>query len=514
MVARDIRELLLAPRLEPARAAELLSPFRLTDFEKADASIQAAAGEPGERLLFAEILEDFLNCVALAANPDQAVTYFERFTSSVSSKAHLFTYLRNSKQALEILARCLGGSVYMAEILIRDPHLFYWVTDTEILHGSRPLAEIQRELAQTLKMLKHESKQFGYLRTAKRREMLWIGVRDLLRIATVEETLSSLSVVAESLVSAACEISARSLKRELKIPLDAYREFTILAMGKLGGGELNFSSDVDLMFLYDAKEQRSHGSSPGDYFRKLAQKIAMGLSAFTSEGYVYRVDLRLRPEGDAGNLADSLEGYERYYRTRMGAWERLALLKAWPIAGSRELGERFLEMSRPFVYRPAFNEEALAEVRHMKSRIDGKVLAKGQGGRNVKLGTGGIREIELVVQSVQAVNGDGRPQLLERNTLRALDALQKQDLISTDERDILREAYLFLRDVENKLQMVDDAQTHSLPREQEELRVCSRLLGYSAERGDVAEQLTRDFQHHTGRVSRIYEKYVVGRFQS
>src|SRR6185503_19352445 len=103
MVARDIRELLLAPRLEPARAAELLAPYRLTDFEKADANIQAAAGEPGERLLFAEILEAFLHCVALAANPDQAVTYYERFTSSVLSKAHLFTYLRNSKQALEIL---------------------------------------------------------------------------------------------------------------------------------------------------------------------------------------------------------------------------------------------------------------------------------------------------------------------------------------------------------------------------------------------------------------------------
>src|SRR5215831_17877815 len=137
MTVRDTRELLLAPRLEASRAAELLAPYNLTDFEKADASIQAAAGNPGERLLFAEILEDFLNCVALAASPDQAVTYFERFSRSVSSKAYLFTYLRNSKQALEILARCLGGSVYMAEILIRDPHLFFWVTDTQILHGRR-----------------------------------------------------------------------------------------------------------------------------------------------------------------------------------------------------------------------------------------------------------------------------------------------------------------------------------------------------------------------------------------
>ena len=510
MIVRDIRELLLAPRLEPARAAALLAPYHLTDFEKADSSIQAAAGDPGERILLAEILEDFLNCVALAANPDQAVTYFERFSSSVASKAHLFTYLRNSKQALEILAKCLGGSVYMAEILIRDPHLFYWVTDTQILNGSRDQFEIQRELAQTLKMLKHEDKQYSYLRAAKRKEMLWIGVRDLLRVASVEETLSSLSVLAQALVSAACDISGRALNRELKISAEPFREFTILAMGKLGGGELNFSSDVDLMFVYDAKDLRSRGIAASDYFRKLAQRITSGLSALTSEGYVYRVDLRLRPEGDAGNLADPLDGYERYYRTRMGSWERLALLKAWPIAGSPTLGERFLKMSRPFIYQPAFDREALADVRHMKSRLDDKVFAKGQAGRNVKLGTGGIREIELVIQSIQAANGAERPQLLERNTLKALNSIRSQNLISDEERHVLHDAYLFLRDVENKLQMVDDAQTHSLPREQEELRACARLLGYRSEKGDVAEQLLKDFQHHTSCVNRIYEKYVAG----
>src|SRR6185436_11167513 len=143
----------------------------------------------------------------------------------------------------------------------------------------------------------------------KRKEMLHIGVRDLLRIASVEQTLSALSVLAESLISAAYEISDAALRRTHQVPLKFFTGFTIVAMGKLGGGELNFSSDVDLIFLYSSNDEKTSRISAQDYFRRLAQKIASALSAFTGEGYVYRVDLRLRPEGDAGNLADPIDGY-------------------------------------------------------------------------------------------------------------------------------------------------------------------------------------------------------------
>jgi glutamate-ammonia-ligase adenylyltransferase len=348
MGTMDVRDLLLASRLDSSHVAALLTPYGLTDCDKADANLQAAAGEPGERLLLAEILADLLESVSGSANPDQALTYFERFAAAASSRAHLFTYLKNSRQSLDILAKSLGGSAYMAEILIRDPHHFYWVTDPQILHRVRRKRDIQRDLIQTLKRLGREDKQLAYLRAVKRREMLLIGVRDLLRIATVEETLIALSVLAEALISATYAICAAALRRIHKIPPKVFSNFTIFAMGKLGGGELNFSSDVDLMFLYASNDENARGISASEYFRLLAQRISAGLSSFTSEGYVYRVDLRLRPEGDAGNLADPFDGFERYYRTRMGSWERLALLKAWPVAGSWTLGRRFLEMSRPW----------------------------------------------------------------------------------------------------------------------------------------------------------------------
>ena len=508
----DVRDLLLASRLDATRVADLLASYGVADFEKADANLQSAAGNPGERLLLAEILPDLMSCVSGSANPDQALTYFERFTSATANRATLFTHLKNSRQALDILAKSLGGSTYMAEILIRDPHHFYWVTDPQILNRIRRKRAIQRDLLQTLKRLGKEVKQLGYLRAVKRREMLLIGVRDLLRIASVEETLTALSVLAEALISATYAVSATALRRIHKIPPKVFSSFTVFAMGKLGGGELNFSSDVDLMFVYASNGEKAPGIPAQDYFRRLAQKIASGLSSFTGEGYVYRVDLRLRPEGDAGNLADPLDGYERYYRTRMGSWERLALLKAWPVAGSWMLGRRFLEMSRPFICNPPFDLDALADVREMKAKLDDKVSARGQTDRNVKLGTGGIREIEMVVQAIQASHGARIPRILERNSLRSLLVLRSESLLSQEDFETLQRAYVFLRDVENKLQMVDDAQTHSLPRELEELRICARLLGYSATTPAESPEdpFMREYQRHTSGVNRIFEK-VVGR---
>jgi glutamate-ammonia-ligase adenylyltransferase len=398
----------------------------------------------------------------------------------------------------------------MAEILIRDPHHFYWLTDPQILHHARKKRDIQRELARTLKVLGDERQQLDYLRVLKRREMLQIGVRDLLRLCSVEETLTALSILAEALISAAYWICASALRREYGIPRKAFTGFTILAMGKLGGGELNFSSDVDLMYLYACDKEECDALSTSEYFRRLCQKITVALNEFTAEGYVYRVDLRLRPEGQSGNIAYPLDGFERYYRTRMETWERLALLKAWPVAGNRELGRAFLDMARGFVYDQPFDIKALEDVRSMKHKIDQQMMEREQSSRNVKLGTGGIREIELIAQSLQVTHGGQIPRIRQRNTLQALVALCDQSIISVEERDQLAQAYIFLRNVENKLQMVHDAQTHSLPREREELNTCARLLGYSNnDHGLAAEQFLLEYRHHTGQVNRIFEKRLL-----
>jgi [glutamine synthetase] adenylyltransferase / [glutamine synthetase]-adenylyl-L-tyrosine phosphorylase len=512
MAALNIKDLLLAPQLDRQTVTALLQPYGLKDVGRADAQLQTVAADPSERQLLAEILEDLLTAVSHSANPDQALVYFERFATASLNKPQLFAYLRDYPQAIEILLRTLGGSSYMAEILIRDPQLFYWVTDPRILMNARTKREIRREIVRTARALSTEQQQLDYLRSVKRREMLHLGVRDLLRVSTVEDTWTALSVLAETLISATYWVCASALRREYGISGKAFTGFTILAMGKLGGGELNFSSDVDLMFLYASDTEEAGGLTAADYFRRLSQKIAQGLSSFTAEGYVYRVDLRLRPEGKAGNIADALSGFRRYYEKRLAPWERLALIKAWPVAGSRVLGRAFLEMAEKFIYPGAFGADAIEDVLKMKRKIDEKVAGRRDVGKNVKLGPGGIREIELIVQSLQAAHGGHLPQIRERNTKRALDALARNLLLSGEEFNALTEAYVFLRDVENKLQMVHDAQTHSLPLADDELAACARLLGYLQVKdgSPLIARFEEDYNYHTARVSRLFET-ILGR---
>jgi glutamate-ammonia-ligase adenylyltransferase len=501
MSQHNVKDLLLASRLDRADVAALLRPYGLRDPEKADRNLQAIAEDPAERELMAEILEELLKCVSQAADPDQAITYMERFTRAAIHRLRLFSHLQDAPRALEIMAKILGGSPYMAEILIRDPQHFYWVTDPHILHAVRQKRAIKYELLHTLNLLADEQKQLDYLRFFKRREMLHIGVRDLLRLCSVQETLTALSVLAEALISGALWIASAAIRREYQIPRNAFTSFAVLAMGKLGGGELNFSSDVDLMYVYGSDEEVAGSISATEYFRRLSVRVTAALNDFTSEGYVYRVDLRLRPEGDSGYIAYSLHGFKRYYETRLGSWERLALLKAWPVAGSRELGSRFLKMIHPFIYELPFDHVKLEDIRTMKRRMDEQIAARQQRDRNVKLGTGGIREIELIAQMMQVRHGSAIPQLQVRTTMGALQALCDASLVAVDEYSTLSAAYVFLRDVENKLQMVNDAQTHSLPRDHEELTACARLLGYSE-----AEPLLSDYQHHTGSVNLIFQR--------
>src|SRR5215510_6993410 len=208
MTALNIKDLLLAPHLDRQMVTALLEPYGLRDIARADANLQTAAADPSERQLLAEILAELLTSVSQCANPDQAIVYFERFATASLNKPQLFAYLRDFPQAIEILIKSLGGSSYMAEILIRDPQLYYWVTDPQILSRPRTKREIRREIVRTAKALPTEHQQLDYLRSVKRREMLHLGVRDLLRLSTVENTWTALSVLAETLISATYWICA------------------------------------------------------------------------------------------------------------------------------------------------------------------------------------------------------------------------------------------------------------------------------------------------------------------
>lgn len=467
----------------------------------------------------APLVAELVAQLADSADPDHGLVRFERFLRAHPDPHALLGALRERPAGLRVLAVTFGGSAFLAETLVRHPAWFDWLEAGEAIRHRRSRVDVESELARSLAALPpHPALEAEHdaLRLAKRRELLFAAVRDLLRLATVEETLAALSELAEALLEQACALGDAGLRRRHGLPARRHAGlagsgFSVLGLGKLGGGELNFSSDVDIVYLYASDRghvsRRRHAPTRADFAHGLARAVTAALAETTGEGIVYRVDLRLRPEGRSGPVAGSLASFSEYYRERGATWERLALLKAWPVAGDRELGARFLQRVKPFVWGGGLGPAALRDVLRMKHATDRKVAERRESHRDVKLGTGGIREIELVAQVLQIRHGRSLAALRVRGTLPALQALREARLLPEPEAQALRHAYLFLRDVENKLQMVADAQVHALPKGHAELRALARRLGYRDAPGAAAEDaLQRAHASHTETVHGIFTR--------
>lgn len=502
----DPTPLLVASGLEPEEVGRILTPYGVEHPAAADTNLQNMAGDPHTRRVLATILPGLLEEIARTADPDQALNHWERLLSGSVNRSALLQYLQASPKMLGLLCTIFGNSDSLAVALIRDPMLVYWLAEEDVLTTAPTREGMLAALRQSLDSLKATELKLDVLRRVRRREMLRIGVRDLLRLPTVEETTGSLSDLASILIHAAYEIVDRDLKAVYGTPMHqetsgrwVETEFAVIGMGKLGAHELNYSSDVDLIYVYASangetrkgkgtRQSNAQGLTNEEYFELLARSLTKALTEQTREGAVFRVDLRLRAEGTVGQLARSVEAYARYYADRGQVWERLALLKAWPIAGSAPVGAEFVRMVEKFVFEsaplPLDRARALAvihEVRSIKEMIDEKMTARGHQHRNVKLGIGGIREIEFLVQTIQVLIGNAVPDILDRRTVGALERLCRHHFIATDEQRRLTEAYWFLRDVEHKLQMMHDLQTHALPDNDEDLQRCAVRMGYGAE---------------------------------
>jgi glutamate-ammonia-ligase adenylyltransferase len=519
----DPTPLLLASERDAHEVRGILAAYGVTDIDRADRNLQAMAGEPHERRQLAAILPILMQSIAGTADPDQALNHWERLLENVA-RSTLLDYLRNSPRMLELLSTIFGNSDSLAFTIIRDPTLVYWLAEEKVLSKPSTRAALAQALHKQLARLTVKELKLAALRRFRSREMLRIGVRDLLRLADVYETTASLSDLAALLIHAAYEVVDADLRRQYGRPMHKNRRgrwletgFAVIGMGKLGGHELNYSSDVDLIYVYASHEGETRMTTRGsagkatarisneEYFEMLSRELTKALSEPTREGHVFRVDLRLRAEGSVGQLARSLDDYRNYYTTRGQIWERLALLKAWPVAGSADVGRAFLSIVRPFVLGRGSAKRGMAgamtvieDVRTVKELIDARMADRGHEQRNVKLGTGGIREIEFLVQTIQVLAGKTAPELLDRSTLASLKAFADRRLLTRKECDALSAAYLFLRDVEHKLQMVHDLQTHSLPDEMQELERCAIRSGYEeTDRAASANRFLADFRSHT-----------------
>ena len=385
----------------------------------------------------------------------------------------------------DVAGSIAGASPYLRNLMLRDAGFAGRV------FAEDPSALIDGEIAGLCRSADAIPLQAEFMRTlreAKARVSLAVAVADLLGQWNVAQVTDALTRMADSSLQAAIDWLLRDFARAGKVTLaDSANPsggcgYVALAMGKQGAFELNYSSDIDLIILYDGRTPiLPPDADPSVFFVRFTRKLVQLMQEVTEDGYVFRTDLRLRPDPRATQVAISIEAAALYYENQGQNWERAAMIKARPAAGDLALGEEFLDRLRPYIWRKYLDFAAIADVQSLKRQIH---AVKGHGeikvkGHNLKLGRGGIREIEFFVQTQQLIAGGRNEKLRGRSTLAMLDQLAEAKWITPEAAAELRDAYCFLRNIEHRLQMVNDEQTHTLPSDGRLFESLARFSGFA-----------------------------------
>ena len=422
-------------------------------------------------------------------DPDMALNNLERLLAHPASRQQLPLLLESRNRGLEATLLLLSTSQFFADTLVAYPQFLESVRTSPRRNPST--AELTDELHAEVAGCPDDAAVLGAFRRFRHRHALRIGINDVIRDRPLEEVTRELSRLADASLEVALQHSLRIVGARFGAPtaLDgAPAKVTVLAFGKLGGDELNYSSDIDILFVYDRDGQttgRRNGITNSEFYARVVTEVVRLLSTHTDRGFAYRVDLRLRPEGHRGPLARSMASTLSYFDTMGRTWERQALIKLRHVAGDSMLARDFLAAVEPFVYRKYFSFAEINEVKALKRQMEQRAQTNGtresadpEIPSDVKIGRGGIRDIEYAVQFLQLLNGGDLPAVRQRNTLLALESLEIAGSLSSQETYILSDAYRFLRKTEHRLQLLFDLQTHKLPVAPEELRKLALRMGY------------------------------------
>jgi glutamate-ammonia-ligase adenylyltransferase len=473
------------------QARPTLASWRLRDFERGWLNFTHLAAAIGTEALRA--LSPFLTRILpRTSDPDMALNNLERFLANPAGAPHLPSLLEGRARTLEILLQLLSTSQYFSDLLVTNPDYIDMLRVP--LRRSPSPKEMQEQLANEVQAAFEDSAVLRAFRRFRQRQILRIGTNDIIRDRPLDEITRDISRVADVALEVALSTALGHVADRFGQPYTAAEQparCVVLAFGKLGGEELNYSSDIDLMFLYDdegtTRGRRLTSISTEEFFGRVTSEVVRLLSAHTEQGQAYRVDLRLRPEGHRGPLARSLASTLSYYDTLGRTWERQALIKLRPVAGDMALGETFLRAIEPFVYRKYLGFSDINEIKVLKRRIEHKTGQAGANETDVKTGHGGIRDIEFAIQFLQLLNGSDLPEVRQRNTLLAMQALERAGCLTDQEYQILADAYRYLRKTEHRLQLLFDLQTHCLPDGAEELHKLALRMGYGRIAGSTAQ---------------------------
>jgi glutamate-ammonia-ligase adenylyltransferase len=455
-----------------------------------------------------DVYERLQTLLAASADPDTALSFLERLHRE---QLDAFERLAESTTGLQLLIAVSSYSRFLSEAVLTHPEWLGELTLTGALDKLLPVEDLVERLEQ---MASEEGTGIPSAHTLalfRRRQILRVLVRDVTGMAMLPEVTEELSNIADATLDFCYRRIRDDLAARHGLPSDP--RFAILSLGKLGGAELNYSSDIDLMFVYGG-----NGETAGplvitnkEFHKKLANQLTELLSTYTGAGLAYRVDLRLRPDGRFGEVAISLDGAKTYYRERARDWELQMLIKARVSAGDRGLGAELLDDVEPLIYSSTLDFSVVEAASETRERISEKLAARrgGAQGFNIKLARGGIRDIEFLAQCLQRLHGGREPWVRHGGTLLALSRLHDKGLLSPTEYSRLAEAYQFLRHLEHRLQFQEDRQTHALPADTETLGLLARKLpGATLGQTASADGLLARVNQHLEEVQEIYERVI------
>lgn len=470
-----------------------LDAIRFSDRNKANANLNSIFANRITEDLRDELARQLRKQLSIVSDPDMALNELERFFCISRNPLSLAALMERDPTALPILLKIFSTSQYLANLMIKDVESYDALRMTE----GQPVARavMIEEIKNEILRVDNSDAAARVVGAYKNREMLRIAFGDIIAEQSLRTVIRQISFLADAVCNAALSFTIRKVSERLGQPRlkngDRCR-FVILALGKLGGEELNYSSDIDLITLYEG-EGETDGNRPKsnqEYFSAVVKEFIHILQESSEHGGAYRVDLRLRPEGSRGQAALSVNAALRYYDIKGRTWERQAYVKARPMAGDLELGREFLRQMRKWIYRPQVSQFEIASIKSLKRRIEQRASQKGDESRDVKTGHGGIRDIEFTIQFLQLLHGDKLRTVRKQNTLRAIDRLQRCGCLTIEERSALEQNYTWLRKVEHRLQIMFNLQTHSIPESDNELTKLAMRMGYTRNpRVEFLEQL-------------------------
>jgi glutamate-ammonia-ligase adenylyltransferase len=533
-----IEEILSGPPLPDveARLAAAGSPADASTAGHFTRICKELGGFPGNEEKLAVVLASLLE----SAHPAGALVNFLRYTETVGVSGTFLNTLAEARPLRDVLAAVFGASAYMSDIIIRNPGYLYWLMEK----GTWDEEDTASTFEQALRL---DTEKFGAVegrlnaaRRFQRRMLLKIGVKDLVGEADIEATTTKLSDLAEAVVRVVLEILWSDLasppeprgSRDRVLPLSSGTApggltppsrgagaapppagaateagsggFCVLALGKLGGRELNYSSDIDLIYVCRDADDPSI-----EFYHTIATRLTEALSSVTAEGYLYRTDLRLRPDGASGPLVGTLSAMRIYYESRGRPWEFQAMLKARVIAGDRAVGDEFLKYISGLLLNPSVTGSPMEDITSMRVRIRENISDR-EKSFNIKLMEGGIRDIEFIVQTLQLVHGAEDPTLRVPGTLEGIRRAHAKKLIKKTEMETMTRAYVFFRLVEHRLQMMHQIQTHSIPDSPGEIELLARRVSKGPLGRFNYESFVSALAAHLNKIRALGESFFAG----